>query len=282
MANEFKHASVGTDLSQAEWESITGHVLDSQATGDMIYASSATQLRRLGVGTTGQILTVAGGIPSWSTATQSLSTATETDFRNYRRKFAEYLPGPTGGVPVPGFGTNTQGGTGSLSSINGELIQLVNTVGAGTSRIQCGTGTGVAVSPNKSPRMLWRGQLPAASANVTYVNIGFFDVSGTAPNGAYLRIVTTGNVFFVTRQGGTETTTDLGALSRTTILGFEIETADAGVTWVCRNQAGTTLATHTTNVPTASTSLDYGFASVIATAAVSHGNAYIYCEGTFT
>ena len=65
MADEFKHASVGTDLSQAEWESTTGHVLNNQATGDLVYASSATQLSRLAVGTSGQMLTVSGGIPAW-------------------------------------------------------------------------------------------------------------------------------------------------------------------------------------------------------------------------
>ncbi len=36
MANEFKHASVGTTLSQAEYEAIGGHVIESQATGDVI------------------------------------------------------------------------------------------------------------------------------------------------------------------------------------------------------------------------------------------------------
>ena len=66
MANEFKHGSVGTDLSQAEWEGIGTHVLDSQATGDVIYASSATQLSRLAKGTDGQVLTLASGIPSWA------------------------------------------------------------------------------------------------------------------------------------------------------------------------------------------------------------------------
>ena len=51
MANEFKHGSVGSSLTQSEYEAIGGHVLDSQATGDIIYASSATQLSRLGKGT---------------------------------------------------------------------------------------------------------------------------------------------------------------------------------------------------------------------------------------
>jgi hypothetical protein len=36
-------------------------------TGDTIYASSANTPARLGVGTTGQVLTVAAGVPSWAT-----------------------------------------------------------------------------------------------------------------------------------------------------------------------------------------------------------------------
>ena len=66
MANEFKHASVGTTLTQVEYEAIGGHVIESQATGDIIYASSASQLSRLGVGTDGDVLTLASGIPSWA------------------------------------------------------------------------------------------------------------------------------------------------------------------------------------------------------------------------
>jgi len=37
-------------------------------TGDMIYASSANTPARLAVGSTGQVLTVAGGVPTWATA----------------------------------------------------------------------------------------------------------------------------------------------------------------------------------------------------------------------
>jgi len=77
MANEFKHVSVGADLSQAEWEATAGHVLNSQATGDLIYASSASQLTRLGIGATGTILKVTGGAPAWfakGTSLQMLRT----------------------------------------------------------------------------------------------------------------------------------------------------------------------------------------------------------------
>ena len=38
------------------------------ATGDILYASSTTALSKLTVGSTGQVLTVAAGAPSWAAA----------------------------------------------------------------------------------------------------------------------------------------------------------------------------------------------------------------------
>ena len=67
MANEFKHKSVGTELTQTEFEAVGGHVLDSQARGDIIYASSTTQLSRLAVGGAGAVLTSDGTDPAWDT-----------------------------------------------------------------------------------------------------------------------------------------------------------------------------------------------------------------------
>lgn len=61
MANEFKHAVVGGELSKAEWEAVGTHILNSQAIGDMIYAPSATQLSRFPLGTPNQVIHVAGG-----------------------------------------------------------------------------------------------------------------------------------------------------------------------------------------------------------------------------
>ena len=67
MANELKHGSVGSQLSQTEWEGVGTHVFNSQTTGDILYASSSTQLTRLGIGNTGAVLTVTGGEPAWDT-----------------------------------------------------------------------------------------------------------------------------------------------------------------------------------------------------------------------
>jgi hypothetical protein len=45
-------------------------------TGDIVYEASASTAARLPIGTTGQVLTVAGGIPSWATASSGFSGAT--------------------------------------------------------------------------------------------------------------------------------------------------------------------------------------------------------------
>ena len=67
MANEFKHKSVGTELTQTEFEAVGGHEFDSQARGDIPVATSTTQLSRLAVGAAGAVLTSDGTDPVWDT-----------------------------------------------------------------------------------------------------------------------------------------------------------------------------------------------------------------------
>jgi hypothetical protein len=47
-------------------------------TGDVIYASAANTPARLGVGTTGQVLTVSGGLPTWAIASSGSLTLLST------------------------------------------------------------------------------------------------------------------------------------------------------------------------------------------------------------
>ena len=69
MAKEFKHDSVGTQLTQAEYEANAGHVIASQAVGDIVYADTTTQLTGLAIGEQNQILTVSSaGKPEWVTS----------------------------------------------------------------------------------------------------------------------------------------------------------------------------------------------------------------------
>lgn len=75
MANELRHTDVGNNLSKSEWEAIGTHIFNNQAKGDIPYASSATQISRRGIGSTNEILTVIGGVPTW-TATPTLTGLT--------------------------------------------------------------------------------------------------------------------------------------------------------------------------------------------------------------
>jgi hypothetical protein len=65
MANELKHDDPGTELTQAEFNAVGLHVFNSQATGDIAYASSSTQLTRLAKGADNTVLQMTSTIPEW-------------------------------------------------------------------------------------------------------------------------------------------------------------------------------------------------------------------------
>jgi len=72
MANEFKHKDPGSELTQAEFIATDGHAFDSQAQGDILYASSTTVLSRLGKDTNStRVLTNTGtnNNPAWAQVT---------------------------------------------------------------------------------------------------------------------------------------------------------------------------------------------------------------------
>ncbi len=78
MANEFKHKDPCTTLTQAEYIGAdgTGHIFACQATGDILYASSATVLKNLGRGAANTVLHMGGScIPAW-TASPSVTDLT--------------------------------------------------------------------------------------------------------------------------------------------------------------------------------------------------------------
>ena len=75
MANEFRHGDVGTELTQPEWEGVGTHILNSQATGDTIYAASSSQLSRLPIGTSGQLMETSSGLPAWTSTPTIGSTS---------------------------------------------------------------------------------------------------------------------------------------------------------------------------------------------------------------
>ena len=78
MANEFKHKDPGGELTQAEFIAACGdgHIFACQATGDIVYASSATVLSKLAKGAANTVLSMGGScIPAW-TASPSVTDLT--------------------------------------------------------------------------------------------------------------------------------------------------------------------------------------------------------------
>jgi len=72
MANEFKHKDPGAELTQAEFIATDGHAFDSQAQGDILYATSTTVLSRLGKDANdSRVLTNTGtnNNPAWAQVT---------------------------------------------------------------------------------------------------------------------------------------------------------------------------------------------------------------------
>lgn len=64
-----KDTNVTTYYTGSAWANLdtTGMTNPMTTTGDTIYSSSGSTPARLPIGTTGQVLTVAGGLPTWST-----------------------------------------------------------------------------------------------------------------------------------------------------------------------------------------------------------------------
>ena len=134
MANEFRHGSVGTALSQAEWEAVGTHILNNQATGDIIYASSSSQLSRLAKATDGNILQLASGIPAWTAS----PTIGSTSWANANHAHAASNSGGTvaasalsGSSLASGVTASSLTSVGTLSSlaITGTLTVGVNDTG---------------------------------------------------------------------------------------------------------------------------------------------------------
>ena len=93
-----------------------GTGLVSYTTGDVIYASATNTLSKLGIGSTGQVLTVSGGIPTWSTPS--------TDVTTFQTSLSGLTPSSptTGAVTLAGTLGPTSGGTGQTTYATGDIL----------------------------------------------------------------------------------------------------------------------------------------------------------------
>ena len=129
MANELTHKDPGAELTQAEYIASdgTGHVFDSQATGDILYASSSTVLSRLAKGSDGNVLELASGLPAWTAS----PTIGSTSWGNANHAHAASNSGGTvtatglsGSVLTGDVTTSGNAATLALSNLTGAAINV--------------------------------------------------------------------------------------------------------------------------------------------------------------
>lgn len=123
-----------------------GTAQSTWTTGDILYASATNTLSKLSVGTTGQILKVSGGVPTWATDT-SAGTVTSIDVSGGTTGLT------TSGGPVTSSGTITlagtlavaNGGTGQTSYTDGQLL-IGNSTGNTLAKSTLTAGSGISIT----------------------------------------------------------------------------------------------------------------------------------------
>jgi hypothetical protein len=117
-----------------------GTAQSTYTTGDVIYASATNTLAKLPIGTTGQVLTVSGGIPSWGTLSSAAVTSFQTSLSGLTPSTAT-----SGAVTLAGTLGPSSGGTGQTSYTDGELL-IGNTTGNTLTKSTLTAGTGISIT----------------------------------------------------------------------------------------------------------------------------------------
>ena len=148
MANELTHKDPGAELTQAEYITSdgTGHVFDSQATGDILYASSATVLSRLAKATDGNILELSSNLPAWTAS----PTIGSTNWGNANHAHAASNSGGTIAITATtGTLAVGNGGTGA-TTLNNLITLATHTTGNFVATIANATNGGTTIANSGS------------------------------------------------------------------------------------------------------------------------------------
>uniref|UniRef100_A0A6M3KUA1 Uncharacterized protein n=1 Tax=viral metagenome TaxID=1070528 RepID=A0A6M3KUA1_9ZZZZ len=159
MANELKHMSTacagGTAIAQTDWEDVDIHRFESQATGDILYASSPTQLSRLAKGAATTVLVMGASIPAWSAIIARITSGTYTGNDTANRAIAHGL----GAVPKLVFIRNETdfswihflaGTTGFITFITDASTDALPETAPDATNFYVGNATNYSQSANKN------------------------------------------------------------------------------------------------------------------------------------
>jgi len=129
-----KDTNVTTYYTGSAWANLdtTGMTNPMTTTGDTIYSSSGSTPARLGIGSTGQVLTVAAGVPSWATPAGGSNEA-------LGYKWDMWNPTNNTGTETNAPSTGTSSGNTTNISVANSSGTLTATLGAGTYLITTNT-----------------------------------------------------------------------------------------------------------------------------------------------
>jgi hypothetical protein len=156
-----KDTNVTTYYTGSAWANLdtTGMTNPMTTTGDTIYSSSGSTPARLGIGSTGQVLTVSGGIPSWAT------------------------PASGGKVLQVIMGSTSTTVNNSTSTYTDTGLSATITPAAATSKVLVLVSQNIYKDPNEIPSM----RLVRAATTLQRYDANVF-VSGTAEMAGYMSI----------------------------------------------------------------------------------------------
>ena len=215
-------------------------------TGDIIYEASASTAARLPIGTSGQVLTVSGGIPAWAAAPGS-STLNIQDFTatSGQTSFTlTYTVGLVEGVYRNGIklgtadyaatsGTAIVLGTGAIT---GDLVQVVyftavavtnvvNTFSAGTTGFTPSTATTGAVTLAGTLNIANGGTgLSTIGSNGTVLTSNGTTASWAAAAGATITGTTTSGTYYVVGTTLTSGSLTTASISNTNAVSYNAST----------------------------------------------------------
>jgi hypothetical protein len=127
-----QYIALGSEVTGTLGPTYGGTNQSTWATGDMLYASAANTLNKRTIGSTGDVLTVSGGVPTWAPpATSGTVTSVSTVTTGMGLTMAVANASTTPQITLAGTLNASKGGTGTdLSASTGILAVLSGSVSA--------------------------------------------------------------------------------------------------------------------------------------------------------
>ena len=158
-----------------------GTAQTTYTTGDILYASASNTLSKLGIGSTGQILTITAGVPAWGAAPATGVTSFSAGTTGLTPSTAT-----TGAVTLAGTLAIANGGTNATATPTAGAVPY----GTGTAYAFTAAGTtGQVLTSNGSSAPTWAAS-PGATITTTSTNASFYPTFNSSTSGSF----TTANV----------------------------------------------------------------------------------------